>query len=102
MRDRVYRCYAYGTAGHWQGICVDLDISVQGTSFRDIFELLGEAISTYVEDASQEEPDVAQRLLDRRAPWGVRLKLAVSSALHILRVGRDAGMTANFDVPCHA
>jgi hypothetical protein len=102
MRDKV-RCYAHGTKGDWQGHCIDFDIAVQGTSLNEILELLGEAVSTYVDDLAAEDRETARRLLARRAPWHVRAKLALSSALHILRVGHDDHrLTANFDVPCHA
>jgi predicted RNase H-like HicB family nuclease len=103
MSERVYRCYAFGTNGNWQGICVDLDISVQGSSFREVLDLLDEAITTYVDDALAEGEGISERLLARRAPWHVRVKLAFSSALHILRIDRnDDQLTASFDVPCHA
>lgn len=103
MSEKAFRCYAFGSEGHWQGICVDLDISVQGRDFRDVLELMGKAITTYVDDALAEGPDAAMHLLSRRAPWYVRAKLAFSSAIHILRMdGDDDQLTANFDVPCPA
>lgn len=103
MREKIFRCYAYGSNDQWQAICVDLDIAVQGRSFRDVLDHMGEAISTYIDDLANEDPVAAERLLSRRAPWYVRAKLALSSAIHILRMDRDDDqMTANFDVPCHA
>ena len=103
MSERVFRCYAYGSPGNWQGICVDLDIAVQGSTFQQVLEFMGEAIESYVDDALAEGPVNAERLLARRAPWHVRAKLAFSSAIHILRMDRDDDqLTANFDVPCHA
>lgn len=103
MGERVFRCYAYGTDGNWQGICVDLDIAVQGRNFKEVLDLMGQAIESYVDDALAETPYDADRLLARRAPWYVRARLALSSAIHILRMDRDDDqLTANFDVPCHA
>lgn len=103
MRDKIFRCYAYGSNDQWEAFCIDLDISVQGRSFREVLDVMGEAISTYIDDLAAEEPAVVRRLLSRRAPWYVRAKLAFSSAIHILRMDRDDDkMTANFDVPCHA
>ena len=33
-------CFAEGKEGDWEGICVDLDIAVQGASFNEVCELL--------------------------------------------------------------
>lgn len=103
MNERVFRCYASGIQGDWEAICVDLDISVQGGSFKEVLDFMGAAVESYVDDALAESPSDAKRLLARRAPWHVRVKLALSSALHILRLDRDDDrLTANFDIPCHA
>jgi hypothetical protein len=103
MSQRVFRCYAIGTHEGWEAICVDLDIAVQGNSLSDVHDLMGVAIQSYVDDATDEAPEQARRLLRRRAPWYVRLRLAAETAMHILRTRRaDDQLSANFDVPCHA
>ncbi len=66
-------CVARGRDKEWEALCLDLDIAVQGRSFDEVRQLLGQAIATYIQDATAEaEPD-RSRLLQRRAPWRVRL-----------------------------
>lgn len=72
-------CYLHGTPGHWEGLCMDFDIAVQGRSQEEVDELLREAIATYVEDAMKEDPKTCRRLLRRRAPLWLQVKLAVAS-----------------------
>lgn len=69
-------CYAHGRGTHWEGLCVDLDIAVQGGSLAEIEAGLKAAISDYLESV-EAEPDEAVRhkLFNRRAPLSVRLKM---------------------------
>ena len=100
--ERRLQCYAHGRAGDWEGLCVDLDIAVQGDSFDEVKRLLDEAVRTYVEDAAREEPEAQRRLLLRQAPFPVRLRLAVSYLAHLLFAGAGREMKAGFDLPCPA
>jgi predicted RNase H-like HicB family nuclease len=104
MRTRSYLCYATGHRGEWEAICVDLDLAVHGKSFDEVLESLNAMIATYVEDACKEESETRESLLNRRAPFGVRLKLAWDLFRHQVLRKRDDddGSYAGFDVPCHA
>ncbi len=96
-----FRCFAQGTDGDWEAICVDLDIAVQGDSFENVKLLLDCAISTYIEDAMCESPEVRSRLLSRKAPWTVIAKHALDTALYNFR--QNAKMKrASYPVACHA
>ena len=69
---RQLRCYAHGTEGQWQAVCLDLDVGAAGDSLPAVMASLEEAISLYLECVEEEgEPD-RRRLLARRSPWPVR------------------------------
>lgn len=102
MSRQFLKCYAYGRSGSWEAICVDLDIAVQGNSFPQVQKLLGEAITGYLEAVSEESPEDQRRLLNRRAPLLVRLRLALMILRHRLRINGDHNKTAGFNIPCHA
>ena len=102
MRQRTFSCYAHGKASSWEAICVDLDIAVQGQSFTEVFDLLNEAISTYVEDALNEDQETALRLLHRRAPFGVRVAYLFGAIRALLSRRDDDGSEAHFGVHCPA
>ncbi|HEX8665737.1 MAG TPA: hypothetical protein VF744_17105 [Beijerinckiaceae bacterium] len=96
-------CYAHGRDGQWQGICLDLDIAVQGRSFEDVKGQLEGAIRAYAESAVQEEPETRDRLLRRRAPLSVRLKALAGFVVAVIRHrSDDRESRAGFTVPCPA
>lgn len=99
---RRLQCYAHGRTGDWEGLCVDLDIAVQGESFDEVKRLLDEAVRTYVEDAAKEAPETRRRLLARQAPAGLRLRMAASYLAHLAFAGAGREMKAGFDLPCPA
>ena len=103
MANRV-QCFAHGVPGDWEAVCVDLDIAVQGSSFEEVRDLLDEAVHTYVQDALAEDSKRARALLNRRAPIGLRLRLAASYLAHLIFSRRDSDREyqAGFDLPCHA
>ena len=43
---RKLLCYAFGHGDRWEAICVDLDISTQGKSFRDVCDGLNDMVSS--------------------------------------------------------
>ena len=104
VRDGSLQCFARGRGERWEAICTDFDIAVEGRSLDDAKDRLEAAIRTYVADASAEAPETAARLLNRRAPWWVRLRLAASYALYAFRTRRPDGrdLKAGFDLPCPA
>jgi hypothetical protein len=69
--DQLF-CIAHGKGERWEALCFDLDLAVQGRSFDEVRQLLCEAISTYIEDASAENELARSQLLARRVPFHVR------------------------------
>lgn len=103
MKSKVLWGYAHGRPGTWEASCVDLDISVQGASFEEVRSLLDEAVVTYVEDALKEAPADRDRLLNRRAPFWVKLKFAALFIAHISsRRSATRELQAGFDIQCPA
>lgn len=96
VADRVL-CYATGEGGQWEAICVDFDLAVQGGSFEEVLATLQEAVRTYIQDARAESAENARRLLNRRAPWTVRWRLAFDYLAHILG-RRDRTLRYGFDL----
>jgi hypothetical protein len=102
MRQKLL-CYSFGSdEGHWEAICVDLDIAVQGMSRQDVESRLESAIFSYVEEALKEEPDVARQLLNRRSPFSVRAKLWLVTQITQYRRNKEAQSAGTFELPCPA
>lgn len=78
MPDMRLLCFSRGRPGHWEAICVDLDIAVQGETHNEVIALLEASIRSYLEALADEEPAVRARLLRRRAPWLRPLFLATT------------------------
>ena len=96
-------CFARGTDGDWEAICVDLDIAVEGYSLEDVKQRLHDAVRLYVESALAESEEVGMRLLTRRAPIWVRARLGLSYLAHLLSGRRNGDdLRAGFDMPCPA
>jgi hypothetical protein len=101
---------ARGHEDHWEAICFDFDIAVQGHTFNEVQGLMFEAVESYVEDAKKEDEPTRTQLLSRRAPLLVRLSWLgglVWAALcgRVERGERDGNAsfaTVPFAVPCHA
>jgi hypothetical protein len=71
---RILHCYASGRDGDWEGICLDLDIAVQGESFGDVLRSLHDAVSLYLETVTTLPEEQQAHLRHRPAPLGIRLK----------------------------
>ncbi len=68
-------CYAWGHEGEWEALCVDFDLVAHGRSYEEVRNEIQDAIETYVSYVCDlPEPD-RTRLLSRKAPLGLRLKL---------------------------
>jgi hypothetical protein len=67
---------AHGHGDEWEAYCLDFDLAVQGTSFEEVQASLEVAIRMYLEAALSEPEPVRSRLLNRRAPFFVRLSWA--------------------------
>ena len=69
-----YRCMVECRDGDWVAICVDLDIAVQGGSFAEVKDSLRGAIDLYLDRVRELPENEQRRLLNRRAPWPLRVK----------------------------
>lgn len=78
------RCYAEGNASGWEAICVDLDIAVHGSSFYEVYESLGKAISMYIEGLEGLSEADKHRLIRRKAPFSVRFKHMLSHIVFLI------------------
>src|SRR5262249_7788297 len=67
------QCVATGHGDKWEAICLDLDLAVQGHSFEEVRQSLGVAIEMYVERAMEAPEPTRSQLLNRKAPFFVRL-----------------------------
>jgi hypothetical protein len=70
----ILRCYAEGSKGHWEAICLDFDIAVQGSSFDEVYKDLNAMIKDYVSTVAGYPAADRRRLLQRKAPISLRLK----------------------------
>ncbi len=99
---KVLRCYAEGRNGAWEAICLDLDIAVQESSFEAVFHALSEAIALHLEAVTALPKDERAHLLDRPAPFLLRLRF-LGYALRSLFTGDDGdGFHHQFTVPSAA
>ena len=72
-------CYAWSSTDGWEAICVDFDVAAQADSLEEVRNGLFDAIDTLLSYAEELPESEKSRLLNRKAPLGLRLKLA---ALH--------------------
>lgn len=101
MRDLL--CYAHGSDGSWEAICVDLDIAVQGGTREDVMTRLEEVVGSYIEAALAEEPSVAKQLLARAAPWHVRATHWIRFQVYMFtRKRAHVGNAIEYGIPCPA
>jgi hypothetical protein len=102
--DKKLFCYAYGHGNQWEAICIDFDLAVAGRSFKEVQERLNSTIASYVQDALKEDEQTRDCLLERSAPFGVRLKLAIKLFWSMLRHrnGSDGNYYAGYNTPCRA
>ncbi len=70
-------CYAWGRPGSWEAICADFDLAVQGVSLEEVRSELNDAVETYRSYIAELPEAERGRLLKRKAPLGLRIKLAV-------------------------
>jgi hypothetical protein len=67
---------ARGHGDRWEAFSLDFDLAVEGTSFADVQASLAQAIQMYLQAALAEPEPIRSRLLNRRAPFRVRLAFA--------------------------
>ena len=84
-------CYAWGTTGEWEAICVDLDLVAQGESLEDVRQQIDDAIDTFISYVAELPPSERAMLLKRKTPLALRLQLrffyGLSRLLSLRRVG---------------
>ena len=73
---RTLHCYAVGRGEDWEAICLDLDISVQGRSFKEVFDSLEQAVMLDLETVAELPERERAHLLNRPVPLRVRLQFA--------------------------
>ena len=95
MKDTA-TCYAWGNTDGWEAICVDFDLAAQGDSFDEVRNELFDAIDTLLSYATELPKSERGRLLNRKAPLGLRWKLAVLYRLSRLTVILGAGQTRRY------
>ena len=100
---RDLRCYAYRNGGTWEAICVDYDIATFAPSFEEVKASLVTCIELFLEGVAEASPEDRERLLRRRSPWLLRVKLATLSRLSSLRTDAHGALQFNLqpDVPAH-
>lgn len=91
---RKLTCYAWGQPGDLEAICVDFDLAVQGESREEVLSELRDAIETYLEYISELPEKERAGFLNRKAPLGLRLRLAFLCRVLALRNSLHLG-TAN-------
>jgi len=92
-------CYASGRDGHWQAVCLDYDLMVEGRSLEDVKERLTQMVRTYREDALAEPEPARSQLLSRRAPWHVWLAWKLPFLKHqLFDRNRDGDSAVGFQV----
>jgi hypothetical protein len=86
----MLHCYASGTDGDWEAICLDLDIAVQGHSFEEVQDSLGKAIRLHLERVSELPAEEQPGLLYRPVPLTARIRFAIEAFLLAVSL-RDRG-----------
>lgn len=82
---RNVTCHAWGVPGDWEAICVDFDLAAQGESLEEVRNQLTDAIETYTEYIAELPETEQTRFLNRKAPLGLRLRLALLRRVFALR-----------------
>ena len=83
-------CFAWVQDGEWAALCVDFDLVAHGKSFEEVKNEIQEAIETYACYVSELPEPERTRLMNRKAPLALRLRLecfyAISRLLNLLRI----------------
>jgi len=81
---RKLTCYAWGTPGDWEALCVDYDIAAQGDSFDKVRRELTDAVETYLEYVADLPETDQNAFLNRKAPLSLRLRLVLASKISLM------------------
>ena len=100
-QPKILSCYAVGAAASWEAICLDFDITVQGQSFEEVRDKLGEAIQSYIRYIETLPEQERKDFLARRAPWHIRAKFIAGTIFTMLfRRSNHSKRRHNFSIPC--
>ncbi len=78
-RDRL-TCYLVEREGRWEGLCMDYNLAVQGRSPNDARNKLSLAVRRHLSDLMDAPARDRGRPAAQRAPWRVRMVLALRAA----------------------
>ncbi len=90
-QDIVLRVFFEKSGSVWQALCLDLDIAAQGETCQEAQALMKDMIASYLEEVFTYPPEDRKRLLNRKAPFFVRLKWAYKIFVYSLFANRGAG-----------
>lgn len=96
---KILHCYAEGQGDRWEAFCLDFDLAVQGTSFRDVFDKLQDQIGLYVEGVMALPEAERARMLNRRAPLGEWLRVTWRTIFSKLLSEKKRPARATIDYP---
>lgn len=74
MLRKNLRCYAKHRDGVWQAVCIDLNLAAQDKKLAVAKSKLHAQILDYVKEALTIDRAYAKQLLNRKAPWPLRLE----------------------------
>lgn len=100
--DRAIWCFAEGRGGSWEAICLDLDLSVQGDSFDQVYQDLHQSIEMYLEYVAGLPQAEQAQFLNRRAPLWLRLRTIWMLVWSVLQRRPGGEERAGFLIHCHA
>lgn len=99
-------CIAHGKGNQWEAVCLDFDLAVQGRSLDEVTRVLRETIDSYIDDAMEQPEPIRSAMLNRSAPffvrlsWAIRMFVATVCGHRLDRKQREA--TIGFPVECRA
>ncbi len=82
MSKRRILCYAERSGNEWEAFCVDFDLAVQGTSFREVQTKLHDQIHLFLETVEELPESERRKLLGRRMPLKERARLRLRLNVH--------------------
>src|SRR5260370_42139894 len=100
-QPKILSCYARGVGSSWEGICLDLDIAVQGDSFQDVSRRLRDAITSYLDYIETLPERDRERLMYRRAPLWTRSRWILGAiSTMVFRRTNNERTYHNYSIPC--
>lgn len=99
---RTLHCYASGRDGQWEGICLDLDIAVQGRSFEEVQASLTKAVAMHLERVMELPVEERAELLHRPVPLLVRLRYALEAFFLAASLRDDGPYKHQYTMPAPA